>query len=366
MNHPRRCYVFAGGGTGGHLFPGIAVVEQLQKLDADTRCVFVGTDRLTERAIVAASGCEHVPLAVESTAMLRRHPLRVARSLTSAYGRCLRLLREWQPDAVIGLGGYASLPVVLAARRLKLPIVLMEQNVVPGRATRWLSRFADHICVTFEETVPRLPHAKHVVVTGNPVRREIVTAAVQQTTFPQRTTLLVLGGSQGASVLNRAVPAALGDAGDILSGWNIVHQTGEADHDQVTAAYASYGLPARVEPFLTDMAEQYRHAGLVISRAGGTSLAEFAVTGTPAILVPYPDSIGDHQLHNATWFVWAGAADLIEQPPGDEVWFQSMLAETIKHSLCHSVQREAMSQAMRDVARPDAAHDVAAMMNGLS
>ena len=186
-------FVFAGGGTGGHLFPGIAVAEELRRRNPSTRIVFVGSTRAIELSIVAEHRLEHRMLTVEPLPQLRRNPLRFAFRNWQAWRGAIRLLKELRPTAVIGLGGFASAPLVWAASRHRIPVVLLEQNVIPGRTTRWLSRFADQVCVSFAETRPRLARARSVIVTGNPVRAEI--AALHDRQPAERTHPPMLAGT---------------------------------------------------------------------------------------------------------------------------------------------------------------------------
>lgn len=360
-----RTYLFSGGGTGGHLFPGLAVAEELRARDPEARIVFVGSGRAIEQEIVSAHGYEHVILPVEPSTTLRRNPLRFFWRSWRSIRQATALLARHRPAAVIGLGGFASVPVVWAASRQGVPAVLLEQNIVAGRATRLLSRRASLICLSFSETTDDLPQSARTALTGNPVRREI--AALHRGTdfqsipadrsdgLQHRPTLLVLGGSQGAVAVNEAVLAAVESLAPQLAEWKIVHQTGQADASRTAALYRQLGLSHEVRPFFEDLPALYARATLAISRAGATTLAELACAGCPAILVPYPNSVRDHQRLNALAFERAGAASVLEQQPEPERTAE-MLARKLL-DLLHN--RRSMQSAMRSLARPGAAQEVA-------
>ncbi len=346
-------YVFCGGGSGGHLFPGLAVVEQLRLEVPDVRCVFVGAGRSIESTVLTGSACEFRRLEVLPASQLVRHPFRFARTHRAAVRAAESILDEVRPAAVVGLGGFASVPVAAAAIRHGTPLVLLEQNRVPGRATSWLARRADVVCTSFPDTRVRTRRAR-VCCTGNPVRATMTRAVFR----PESATLLVLGGSQGATRVNRLVLDAL-IPGDVLPpGWRVVHQTGSADVASVRTAYAAAGIDAVVQDFIDDLPRTVRDAGLVISRAGGTTLAELACLGLPAILVPYPRSVRDHQLRNACYFSDSGAALLLQH--GDSQ--TSQLREMLGRLLPDASRRAGMADIMRRLGRPDASQTVAGLL----
>src|SRR5579863_9968032 len=297
----RECYFFAGGGTGGHLTPGLAVAAELLLDDHRSRIVFVGSGRALERRLVGAEGYDLRVLPVESSAILRRNPLRFAWNYWRSYRLASALLAAEKPQVVFGLGGFASVPTVHAAIRRGIPTVLLEQNAVPGRATRYFSRQAAAVCISFDVAATRFPAGTHIELTGNPVRASI--AALCQRPAPpipsSSPTLLVLGGSQGAESLNDAVVELLTQMPPHLHSWRIVHQTGAAQHLKIAEAYRKAGIAHFVQPFFDDLSDQYSQAALVISRAGATTLAELACGGCPALLLPYPGAADHHQLANA-------------------------------------------------------------------
>ena len=371
----RRTVIFAGGGTGGHLFPGIAVARELLSRESDARVLFVGSQKPIELDIVGGAGFEYVALPSVSPSLA---PTRIGSSLLKnwrAYRQARAILARERPSVVVGLGGFASVPPVLAAWRAGVPIVLLEQNVVPGKATRWLSRFADTVCLPWAETAKHLSPRIQTVVTGNPIRREIAMLAEAESETGEpggvspRTldtnhvrgltplgspTLLILGGSQGATSLNAAVLDALATLQTELTGWRIVHQTGAADLDAIRQRYAALSLAADVQPFFRDMAEQYRRATCVLSRAGATTLAELACAGLPALLVPLPTSAHDHQRLNARLFADHSAARVAEpaSPAADS------LRASLVQLLSDQPLRDRLRQNLRALAQPQAAGEV--------
>jgi UDP-N-acetylglucosamine--N-acetylmuramyl-(pentapeptide) pyrophosphoryl-undecaprenol N-acetylglucosamine transferase len=352
---------FAGGGTGGHLFPGLAVADRLR--ERGVRAVFIGSERVLERGLIARHGYEQRALPAESLTAARRRPLRFMLGNWRAY----RLARQWvrseSPAVVVGLGGFASVPIALAASRTGVPLVLLEQNAVPGKATHWLSRRAAAVCLSLEASASHFPRGAKLVVTGNPVRAEI--AALGRECCPEKDSrvLLVLGGSQGAATLNDAVLEFVRQSGEALRGWRIVHQTGQAQLEAVRARYAELGNDAEVAAFFDDMAARYRAASLVISRAGGTTLAELACAGLPAVLVPYPFATADHQRANAEAYVAAGAARLVTQ--ADAATTAQALATSAGPLLQDESERDAMRSGMRSLARPNAIERVVAEIERL-
>jgi UDP-N-acetylglucosamine--N-acetylmuramyl-(pentapeptide) pyrophosphoryl-undecaprenol N-acetylglucosamine transferase len=306
---------------------------------------------------VLSRGYEYFALPAVSTRDLRRRPLRSLAAAWRSYLSARRIVRRFGPAAVIGLGGFASVPTVLAASRMRVPVTLLEQNVVPGRATRWLSRRADRVCVAFEETRSALPLARACRLTGNPVRQIASPDAGRR----EELLLLVLGGSQGARCLNLAVPEALGRIGRPAAGWRVMHQCGEHDPAAVRAAYRASGWEASVEPFLELPPRWLARSDLVVARAGATTLAEIACVGVATVLVPYPHATDDHQRANANWFVERGAARMVEQSGGREM-LAGALAEQVGALLGSEPRRREIAAAMRGLGRPAAAAAVVAVL----
>jgi len=368
-------FVFAGGGTGGHLFPGLAVAEQLVGRDPSARITFACSGREFERRHVAAAGFEYLDV---SCRPLPRGPVQAASFLVhnlAGYIAARRFLRRQGASAVVGLGGYASVPMARAAVNCGLPLVLLEQNVAPGKATRWLARRATVVCVAFEESVAGLHCGCPILATGNPIRSGFSDGRVgSRDHFPNEhqpawqgpsRQLVVLGGSSGARILNESVPACLARISDRLEGWHIVHQSGESDVEATTERYRRLGLSARVVPFLPDMPRVLRDSRLAICRAGGTSLAELAAAGVPAVVLPYPHAADDHQRLNAEVFARAGAAVVLDQRQLAGR-LEARLSTTVAELQCSPGMLARMSLAMRRLARPTAAADVARLVESIA
>lgn len=346
--------------------PGLAIADALTAQEAGCRIVFVGSDRPLEKHLVNAHAGRHYALPVESSLTLRRNPLKFLWRNWRAYCQALRILKDEQPRAVIGLGGFASVPLVFAATRHGVPTVILEQNLLPGRATRWLSRYADRVCVSFAETGTRLARSAKVELTGNPVRKEILHAsqAVPLNSVDAQPTLLVLGGSQGAAPLNDAILQMVTRERAAFAGWRIVHQTGRDQLQQVHSAYERLAIDHAVDSFFADMPERYGQATLAISRAGATTLAELACAGCPALLVPYPHAADNHQLRNAQFYEAAGGARVVVQAPDARVTAEGLAAAALP--LMHN--RESlgvMRRAMLAVAQPDATYSVLQVLSRL-
>lgn len=353
-----RTVVFAGGGTGGHLFPGIAVAEALKERGVRSRCIFVGSTRSVEQQIVSRHGFEHVALPIESSAVLWRSPMRFASRLWKSARVAREFLPKCQASIVVGLGGFASVPVVWAARSSGISMLLLEQNAVPGRATSWLSPRADLTCLGFEHAGRRLPSRCRLLVTGNPVRAEISALAACGPCGENGRTILVLGGSQGSRALNEAFLSCVENRPQDFAGWRIVHQTGRRDAETAERRYAALGIDASVAPFFDEMPKHYRTAGLAVARAGALTLSELACAGVPAVLVPYPRAVRNHQRQNAYAFEHVGAVRVVRQSADSPVT-ASNLHEQVRLLLSNDALRGRMARAIRSLARPDAASLVA-------
>lgn len=304
---PKLRLVVAGGGTGGHLFPAIAVAQEFQRRLPLAEIVFIGTSRQLDRGVLDHYGfisrtIRSSPLKGGSLGRKIRTLLTLPVSLVQAG----RILHELKPALVFGVGGYVTGPVILAAKILGLPAFIHEQNSVPGLANRRLGAFVDRIFLSIPGSERYFDPAK-CSLHGNPVRRDILAAAPGATVAGQK--LVVVGGSQGAHRINVVIPEALAIIrNELPAGFHVVHQTGKADQEAVSAAYAKAGIPAEVSAFIQDMAGLYRDAALVIARAGATTLAELTALGKPAVLIPYPFAADDHQRKNGEYLVAAGAA----------------------------------------------------------
>lgn len=352
-NQPPLDVVFAGGITGGHLFCGLAVAEALARLAPELRTAFFSRGTDFERRLLAATPYPLCP--VPSGPMKRglRQALQSVGQNLAGYRLANRLLRQRKARIVVGLGGYASVPTALAACNQHLPLVVVEQNVLPGAANRLLAGGAAVVCAPLPEAARRLG-SRRCVVTGNPVRAEFVSAPPR----PRQPHLVVLGGSLGAADLNQHMPLAAALARDPLRGWRITHQTGRHDLSAVRAAYHQAGIEAEVTPFLDRLPDLLSSAGLVISRAGGTTLAELAVTATPALLCPLARAADDHQRRNAQAVVGLGAAEMcdLRRFRGEPA---RLLARYIAELVLDVQRRQVIASHIAALARPQAAADVA-------
>ncbi len=305
--------MIAGGGTGGHLFPGIALAEEFLKRDRDHRILFVGTKKGLEAKILDKMGFALQTIDVagikgKGAVRMAKALLRIPKSLVQS----VRIVRRFAPDLVIGVGGYASGPAVMAAHWMGVKTALAEQNALPGLTNRILGRFVDRVFLSFPETGKWFRKEK-VIVTGNPIRSRFFAGERAPARRPGLFTLLVFGGSQGAHAINQAVVAALDHLEPMRDRLRIIHQTGEGDLEEIRSVYRDRGMNAEVQPFIMDMASAYAAADLVVCRAGATSIAEITAMGKAAVLIPFPHAVEDHQTRNAEVLVRAGAAELLPE-----------------------------------------------------
>jgi UDP-N-acetylglucosamine--N-acetylmuramyl-(pentapeptide) pyrophosphoryl-undecaprenol N-acetylglucosamine transferase len=356
----------AGGGTGGHLFPGIAVADEVIRRGGG-EVLFVGTSRGIETRAVPAAGYELETLAVSGLKRMGTvDTLRGLFRLPLAMAKSFAILRRYQPGVVLGVGGYASGPMVLAAALLGYPTAIQEQNSVPGITNRVLGRLVRAVFIAFEDAARFFP-ARKIEQLGNPVRQKIVAAlgrvgAAETTSGKLR--ILVVGGSQGARAVSDLVTAAAA----ALSGANVdfalLHQTGNADLERIQERYGVLGLAERVvvRAFIDDMATAYAEADLVVARAGALTLAELAIAGRPAILIPLPTAADDHQRKNAERFAHAGAALLLDQRNARAEDLATAIAGLAKDG----AKRAAMGAAMRALARPQAGQTIVDRLEALA
>jgi UDP-N-acetylglucosamine--N-acetylmuramyl-(pentapeptide) pyrophosphoryl-undecaprenol N-acetylglucosamine transferase len=351
-----RVFFIAAGGTGGHLFPGLAVADELRARHAHAEVVFVGTPRGLESRLVPAAGypLELVPILPLNAVGFRRM-VRGLLALPVAFLRALVLLRRHRPEAVLGVGGYAGGPVVLLASFLGVRTVILEPNARPGFTNRVLRPFVRRAACAYEET--KRAFGTKGVLTGNPVRRDFVAMARKEHRPPM--SLLVFGGSQGSRALNRALVLALPHlpGPDRL---RLVHQTGDAQRAEVAAAYAASAREAEVLPFLDDMPRRFAEADLVVSRSGATTCAELCAAGKAAVLVPFARAADDHQRQNARALEAAGAARMIEEKDLSG----PALARVIRELVDAPGRLGPMEDAASRLARPDAAARVADLLDG--
>jgi UDP-N-acetylglucosamine--N-acetylmuramyl-(pentapeptide) pyrophosphoryl-undecaprenol N-acetylglucosamine transferase len=345
--------IVAGGGTGGHLYPGIALARELLRRRPASRVTFAGTSRGLEARVVPKEGFEldlirSSGLKGKSIVVGLRGLLQIPLGLIDAW----RIVSRRRPDAVVGVGGYSSGPVVFVAALRGVPTMVLEQNAVPGLTNRVLARWVRAAAVTYDESLEHFRGKGFVA--GNPVRPEFLDARPRETGSGEPSDarrVMVLGGSQGAHAINVAMMAAAADIVRSLPRLVLVHQTGTRDLGSVRDGYRASGVAARVEPFLDTVAADMKAADLVVCRAGATTLAELAASARPALLVPFPGATDDHQRKNADVLGKAGAAEVLDERDLSG----PKLAERVTALLSDPRRLESMGQAMHAFARPDAA-----------
>lgn len=342
--------IMAGGGTGGHLFPGLAVAREFQRRDAMTEILFVGTERGIERRVLPREG---FPLATIPVRGIKGRGLRgflqALVGIPTSFFRSLGIIGRFRPECIIGLGGYASGPFLVAGKARGIRCAVMEQNMRPGFTNRILGWMVDRIFTSYEESAAYFPR-KRVVETGNPVRWRTLPEIKRREKF----TLLVFGGSAGAHKINLCVIEALQRLRDLTTGLRVMHQTGEADFASIKAAYGALPFEAEVLAFVERMDEAYARADLVICRAGATTVAELTAFGKAAILIPYPYAAYDHQRFHAQALQERGAAEMIlDRELGGE-----KLAERIRSLYLDRNRLEAMGEAARKLGKPEAAKKI--------
>ncbi len=305
--------VIAGGGTGGHLFPGIAIAEEFLKRNDLTRIIFIGTKKGIESKLLGQLSYELKEIDIEGVKGRGGKALvRVAYQIPKSIWQSRHILKQFNPHIVVGVGGYASGPAVLVAHFMRTPTAIAEQNAIPGITNRILGNFADKIFVTYAQTKTYFPQEK-VILSGNPVRAAFIVERGKEKEKKDYRHLLIFGGSQGAEAINKSIIDMLPQLQSIKNKIHIVHQTGSRQLEEVKRTYEQFGIGAKVEPFIVDMAGAYADADLIICRAGATSLAEITAAGKAAILIPYPWAANDHQLKNAQALASEGAAVLITE-----------------------------------------------------
>jgi UDP-N-acetylglucosamine--N-acetylmuramyl-(pentapeptide) pyrophosphoryl-undecaprenol N-acetylglucosamine transferase len=342
--------ILAGGGTGGHVIPALAIAQQLQK-QYNAEVLFIGTPRGIENRLVPAAG---FPLrlvqvgALKNVSLMTR--LRTFSDLPRSVWESWCIFREFRPDVVIGVGGYASGPGMLAAVLMRIPTLVFEPNFVPGFANRVVARFVSAAAVHFEET----GHCfRHCEITGVPVRE----AFFQISGGPATPTLLVFGGSQGAHSINQVLMESAAAMLMRTPGLRIIHQTGERDFGDVQAAYAKLDKAAEAHRFIEDMPAAFAKASLLICRSGASTVAEVTAAGKPAVFVPFPRAADDHQKRNAEALERAGAAVVLEEQKLN----RETLVEAVTSLLADTSRLRNMGEAAGKLSHPNAARDIAAM-----
>ena len=347
------CVAIACGGTGGHLFPGLAVAAQLQRRGCAVT-LLISPKEVDQHAVQSTRGMEIVTL--PAVALQRGSRLAFVRGFFQSWRAARKQFAAHPPHAVLAMGGFTSAPPVLAARMGRAKTFLHESNTIPGRANRWLARWVDHAFVGFPQARSRL-RAKETTVTGTPVRPDIRPRDVGECRAalgldPARPVVLVMGGSQGATGINDLILSALPKlrAANLERGtrnsavWQWLHLTGPNDGDRVRAAYAKLGLTASVHPFLHEIDQALAAATVAVNRSGASSLAEFAALRVPSVLVPFPHAADDHQLHNARAFADTGAAFLLEQKIATPEKVVELLGELVENAGTRTKMQLALEQ----------------------
>ena len=350
--------VIAGGGTGGHIFPGIAVAKEFLKHDPGNAVLFLGTAKGLERDIVPQEGLPFKTVKVEGlTGKPVGKKIISLMKLPIALGQSLWILLSYKPDIVLGVGGYVAGPVMIAAFLLNIPRIIQEQNLIPGLTNKVLGRLVNGIAISFPESASCFPVGK-TQLTGNPIREGLYQRIDEErgvkATGAVPFTIFVFGGSQGAHQINLALIESLDYLREIKGSLHFIHQTGKQDYLLVERGYQEQGFSAQVFPFVYDMPEKYQEADLVICRAGATTVAELTAIGKPAVLIPYPYAAHNHQEINARALKEHGAAELILS--------RDLTAERLANTIIALWQNphrlKEMSNKARQMGRPEAARQV--------
>ena len=346
-------FLIAGGGTGGHIFPGIAIAQALKRKDFHAEICFVGTERGIESKVVGQAGFKLYTIHISGLkAKSARGFLDGLLKIPLAIWESLKILREFEPEVVIGVGGYASGPVLLAAWVLRIPRAICEQNSIPGWTNKILGRFfVQHIWGVFEKAAKYFPVGRYQV-TGNPLRENFMYRPASMT--PKKY-VLVLGGSLGARPLNEILPEAFAQLRESVEDLEVMHQTGFKDVDAVRERYEQLGVKAEVLAFIENMPVVYEGARLVVARSGATTCSELTAMGVPSILIPFPQGADDHETENAKELVQAGAALVVRQ----EDMNPQQMAGVMGRLLLDLKSLEIMANKARQIGRANAADFVA-------
>lgn len=347
--------VVGGGGTGGHLFPGIAIAQAFRSKHPDNMVLFVNAGRPLETKVLSDLGWSQKAISIEGIKGRGRWAqFKAAMKVPGAIWSAYRILKDFKADVVLSVGGYSAGPVATAAALSGTTTVLHEQNQLPGVTNRLLGRLVHRVYLSFEESRPFFDAAK-VKVSGNPVRDEILTLAKHLNEPPSDAlfTVLIVGGSQGAHAINQAVADALHELKNV-EGIRFVHQTGPEDEASISEVYEELGIEAQVSSFFSDMAAQYKKADVIICRAGATTVAEITVLGKAAVFVPFPYAADDHQTKNAQALADSGAAEMIRQ----EELSGPAVAKLIKGFKDNRVLLTEMAAKARALGRPGAAQAI--------
>ena len=372
--------LFAGGGATGHLYPGIAVAAHLADAIPEARITFAGPGKVREKHTVRTAGYHYSTIPSQPVPQNPLQALRFVADNVAGYCAARWILGEQRVSLVVGLGGFTSAAVLRAAQGRGVPFLLLEQNALPSRTTRWFARESTLVCAAFDEVRPHLHVQAPVTVTGNPARRAfeqlyrrkaahhhashdqqshgMVTVPFAGTVDSRPKRLVVLGGAGGARSLNESMPRALKKLGNSLTDWQIIHQTGEGQLQETEARYRKCGIDALAVSFIDEIASVLFATDLVVCRSGGTCLAELALTGVPAVLVPCPQASDDHHLANAKVVAAARACRLIDESSQSGA-LDTALAKELLPLMTEGDTRQEMSRNMRQLARPEASAEIA-------
>ncbi len=351
--------LFAAGGTGGHIFPAIAVAKEVLRRDEASEVLFVGTARGLETRIVPEAGFQ---LSLINSAGLKNvgfiGKIKGLSVLPKSFIEARQIIRQFRPHVVVGAGGYVSGPVLLMAAIMGVPTLVMDSNALPGFTNRQLARFVDKAALTFEASLPYF--GKKGVVTGNPVRKEFFEVPPKKR--GEVAHLLIFGGSQGARAINNAMTDALPHLAELKDRLTITHQTGEADFEKIRELFSRSDYPmADIRPFIANMFEEFARADLVICRAGATTCAELAAAGKASIMIPLPTAADDHQRKNAEALEEGGAAKMLLQADLNG----ESLADLIRSTIGDAEMLSAMEAAAKAMGRADAAERTADLVEEL-
>jgi len=351
--------IIAGGGTGGHVYPGIAIAKEILRRNSQAEVLFIGTEKGLENRVIPQEGFRLQKITVSGIKGIRglrrlESLLKIPVSLWESY----QIISRFNPQLIIGVGGYSSGPPVFVAALLRVPILLQEQNATPGLTNRLLAHVACRVATSFPESQNFF--GKKAVLTGNPVRLEFRQS--KPDIREDRFVVVIVGGSQGARAINQAVVQSLDYLKPEFARLKFIHQTGESDYDEVSGAYTRYAVVHEVRSFFYDMPVHYHRADLLVSRAGATTLAEIALSGKASILIPFPHATDNHQQKNAESFASGGAAEIIlQQNLGGE-----LLATRIKFYLDHPEELRQMGEKSLLFGRPDATERIVDLVEELA
>jgi UDP-N-acetylglucosamine--N-acetylmuramyl-(pentapeptide) pyrophosphoryl-undecaprenol N-acetylglucosamine transferase len=351
--------IIAGGGTGGHLFPGLAVAEEFKDRDGSTEVIFVGTEYGIEARVVPRDGYPIKFLRAEGlvgVSVVKK--IKAIAKMGLSFIDSYKIIKAVRPDIVIGVGGYASGATMLTAYLMSIPTMILEQNSIPGLTNKILGRFVKAVCITYQESISFFPKVR-TFLTGNPVRKQILRGNIESAyrLFSLERglfTVFVSGGSLGARSINMATVDALNNLYDLRDKIQFLHQTGIGDYENIREAYRRFGFKGTITPFIYQMGEAYAVADIVISRAGATTLAELTALGKPVILIPYPYAAGRHQELNARKLFEMGAAKMIR----DRELRGESLAHNIRELYTNEKMRAEMQRNSRVIGRPEACEKV--------